>query len=124
MDSTRQPPGIPALGELPGWQRQGNGIRSRYQFDDFGSAVQFVGRVADDIGATGHQPVITIRGGQVTVDLEPSATGGLTGDDLAVAARIQRLLGDHHPPVGRAGPWSPGGRLTGLRQRPVGQAGP
>jgi 4a-hydroxytetrahydrobiopterin dehydratase len=124
MDSTHERRGIRALEELPGWQRQGNGIRRRYQFDDFGSAVQFVGRVADDIGATGHQPAIAIRGGQVTVELEASTQGGLSSDDLAVAFRIQRLVGDHHPPVGRAGPWSPGGRLTGLRQRPVGQAGP
>ncbi len=113
-----------ALQGLPGWQRHGNGIRKDYQFDDFGSAVQFVGRLADNFAATGHQPAVTIRGGRVTVELEASADGGLSTDDLAVAARIQRLVGDHHPPVGRAGPWSPGGRLTGVRQRPVGQAGP
>jgi hypothetical protein len=44
-------------------------------------------------------------------------------DDVAVARRIQRLVGDHHYPVGR-GPWSPGGRLVGIRSRPVGPAGP
>jgi hypothetical protein len=43
-------------------------------------------------------------------------------DDVAVARRIQRLVGDHHHPVGR-GPWSPGGRLVGIRSRPVGPAG-
>jgi len=124
MDSSGNEQGTRALQKLPGWQHHGNGIRKDYQFDDFGSAVQFVGRVADDIGATGHQPAITIRGGRVTVELEANADHRLSSDDLAVAARIQRLVGDHHPPVGRAGPWSPGGRLTGVRQRPVGQAGP
>jgi hypothetical protein len=41
-----------------------------------------------------------------------------------VAARIQRLVGDHHHPVGRAAPWSPSDRLAGIKQRPVGPAGP
>ena len=124
MDSTSGEPVARTLEQPPGWQRRGRSIRKLYQFDDFGSAVRFVGRVADSIAATGHQPAVTIHGGQVTLELEASAEDGLSSDDLAVASRIQRLVGDHHPPVGRAGPWSPSGRLTGLRQRPVGRAGP
>ena len=50
--------------------------------------------------------------------------GTLTPDDVLVARRIQRLVGDHRHPVGRAGPWSPRGQLTGVHPRPVGQAGP
>jgi 4a-hydroxytetrahydrobiopterin dehydratase len=110
--------------DLQGWQRHGDGIWRTYQFDDFASAAQFVGRVADATGSTGHQPDIAIRGGRVTLELVPAAGATLTADDLAVASRIQRLVGDHHHPVGRAAPWSPTGRLTGLRQRPVGPAGP
>jgi 4a-hydroxytetrahydrobiopterin dehydratase len=113
-----------ALRELPGWERHGDGIRKTYQFDDFGSASLFVGRVADATAAAGHQPDITIRGGQVTLELAPRAGSALTTDDLTVAARIQRLVGDHHHPVGRAAPWSPSGRLAGIKQRPVGPAGP
>ena len=113
-----------ALRELPGWERHGDGIRKTYQFDDFGSASLFVGRVADATAAAGHQPDITIRGGQVTLELAPRAGSALTTDDLTVAARIQRLVGDHHHPVGRAAPWSPSGRLAGVRERPVGPAGP
>jgi hypothetical protein len=48
----------------------------------------------------------------------------LTQDDVAVAGRIQRLVGDHRHPIGRAGPWSPRGTLAAIRPRPVGQAGP
>ena len=110
-----------ALQELPGWQREGDSIWRIYQFDDFASAALFVGRVA---GATGHQPDIAIRGGRVTLELAPRTGTTLTADDLAVASRIQRLVGDHHHPVGRAAPWSPSGRLAGIRERPVGPAGP
>jgi 4a-hydroxytetrahydrobiopterin dehydratase len=110
--------------ELPGWQRHGDGIWKTYQFDDFASAALFVGRVADATAAAGHQPDITIRGGRVTLELAPRAGSALTTDDLTVAARIQRLVGDHHHPVGRAAPWSPSGPLAGVRERPVGPAGP
>jgi 4a-hydroxytetrahydrobiopterin dehydratase len=112
------------LRELPGWQRHGDSIRRTYQFDDFASATLFVGRVADATAAAGHQPDIAIRGGRVTLELAPRTGSTLTADDLMVAERIQRLVGDHHHPVGRAAPWSPSDRLTGIRQRPVGPAGP
>jgi 4a-hydroxytetrahydrobiopterin dehydratase len=110
--------------ELPGWRRHGDSIRKTYQFDDFASATLFVGRVADATAAAGHQPDIAIRGGQVTLELVPRVGSTLTADDLMVATRIQRLVGDHHHPVGRAAPWSPSERLAGIKQRPVGPVGP
>ena len=113
-----------ALQELPGWQREGDSIWRTYQFDDFASATLFVGRVADATAAAGHQPDIAIRGGRVTLELAPRTGTTLTADDLAVASRIQQLVGDHQHPVGRAAPWSPSGRLTGIRERPMGPAGP
>jgi 4a-hydroxytetrahydrobiopterin dehydratase len=112
------------LHELPGWQRHGDRIWKSYEFDDFASAALFVGRVADATAGAGHQPDAAIRGGRVTLELVPRAGGALTTDDLTVAHRIQRLVGDHHHPVGRAAPWSPSGQLSGVRERPVGPAGP
>jgi 4a-hydroxytetrahydrobiopterin dehydratase len=113
-----------ALDELPGWQRHGDRIWKTYQFDDFASATLFVGRVADATAGVGQQPDVAIRGGRVTLELTPRTGTAPTADDLMVAARIQRLVGDHRRPVGRAAPWSPSGRLAGVRQRPVGPAGP
>jgi len=113
-----------ALRDLPGWQRVGDSIWKTYQFDDFASAALFVGRVADATAGAGHQPDVAIRGGQVTLEIVPRVGGTLTTDDLMVAARIQRLVGDHHHPVGRAAPSSPSGRLSGVKERPVGPAGP
>ena len=95
-----------------------------YLFDDFDTAALFVGRGADATAGAGHQPDITIRGGRVTLELVPRTGTTLTADDLTVASRIQQLAGDHHHPVGRAAPWHPSGRLTGIKQRPVGPAGP
>jgi 4a-hydroxytetrahydrobiopterin dehydratase len=112
------------LHELPGWQRHGDRIWKSYEFDDFASAALFVGRVADATAGAGHQPDAAIRGGRVTLELVPRAGGALTTDDLTVAHRIQRLVGDHHHPIGRAAPWSPSGQLACVRERPVGPAGP
>jgi 4a-hydroxytetrahydrobiopterin dehydratase len=109
---------------LPGWQFHGDGISRTFHFDDFGAATRFVGRIALDAAVAGCQPAIDIRGDRVTVMLDPRDATTPTSDDVAVARRIQRLVGDHRHPVGRAGPWSPRGPLSGIRPRPVGQAGP
>jgi pterin-4a-carbinolamine dehydratase len=106
-----------------GWQHDGDGIGRTFHFDDFASAARFVGRIADAATGAGPRLAIDLRDDRVTVWLAPR-DGGPATDDLAVAERIQHLLGDHQPPVGRAGPWSPHGPLTGFRARPVGQAGP
>jgi 4a-hydroxytetrahydrobiopterin dehydratase len=112
------------LRSLPSWQRYGNRIQKTFNFDDFSAAARFVGRMADDAAVAGRQPAIDLRCDRVTVAFAPRSDSTLTQDDLAVAGRIQRLVGDHRHPIGRAGPWSPRGTLASIRPRPVGQAGP
>ena len=111
---------------LPGWQHYGNRIEKTFNFDDVSAAARFVGRMADADAAAvaGRQPAIDLRCDRVTVAFAPRDDSTLTQDDVAVASRIQRLVGDHRHPIGRAGPWSPRGTLAGIRPRPVGQAGP
>jgi pterin-4a-carbinolamine dehydratase len=109
---------------LPGWQHYGNRIEKTFDFDDFSAAARFVGRMADDAAVAARQPAIDFRWDRVTVVFAPLGHSTLTPDDVAAAGRIQRLVGDHRHPVGRAGPWSPRGTLAGIRRRPVGLAGP
>ena len=124
MDTTADEALSLALRDLPGWERHGNGIRKSYRFDDFASAAQFVGRVADAAVAVGRQPNVAIGGSRVTLELTPDAGGVLTQGDVTLARRIQRLVGDHRHPVGRAGSLAPGHRLVRTSLRPVGPAGP
>jgi 4a-hydroxytetrahydrobiopterin dehydratase len=124
MDTTAEEALSLALRDLPGWERHGNGIRKSYRFDDFASAAQFVGRVADAAVAVGRQPNVAIGGSRVTLELTPDAGGVLTQGDVTLARRIQRLVGDHRHPVGRAGSLTPGHRLVRTSLRPVGPAGP
>jgi pterin-4a-carbinolamine dehydratase len=109
---------------LPGWQHSGNRIEKTFTFDHFSAAARFVGRMADDAAVAGRPPAIDLRCDRVTVAFGRRDDRTLTQDDVAVAGRIQRLVGDHRHPIGRAGPWSPRGTLAGIRPRPVGQAGP
>jgi 4a-hydroxytetrahydrobiopterin dehydratase len=115
---------VKLYGSLPGWQHDGKRIEKTFDFDDFSAAARFVGRMTDDAAVAARQPAIDLRWDRVTVALTPRDGSSLTQDDVAVARRIQRLLGDHRHPVGRAGPWRPRGTLVGIRPRPVGQAGP
>jgi len=124
MDTTDDQALLRALQDLPGWERHGNSIQKTYDFDDFGSAALFVSRVADAAAAVGRQPDIAIHGSRVTLELTPNVGGTLTLGDVTLARRIQGLIGDHRHPVGRAGPWSPGGPLEGTSPHPVGPAGP
>jgi 4a-hydroxytetrahydrobiopterin dehydratase len=98
---------VRALRDLPGWHRHSNNMRKTFHFDDFAAATRFVDRVALAAVAAGRHPAIEIRGDRVTVAFAPRDGHTLTLDDLAVARRIQRLVGDHRHPVGRAGSWTP-----------------
>jgi 4a-hydroxytetrahydrobiopterin dehydratase len=89
-----------ALKELPGWRRDGNEIVKTFEFDGFGSAMNFVNRVADAAQAADHHPDIDIRWNKVTLTLSTHSAGGLTERDTKLAHRFEHLSGEreHHPP--------------------------
>jgi 4a-hydroxytetrahydrobiopterin dehydratase len=93
-----------ALRELPGWERNGDAIAKTFTHDDFRAAMTFVNRVADAAEAANHHPDIDVRWNRVTLTLISHSAGGLTADDIALAHRIERLVGAHHHPPGLAGP--------------------
>lgn len=94
----------------PGWGRVGNKLVKSFTTDDFHAAARFVDRVASAAEASDRYPDIAIHSGVVTIgfplqNVEDPSTGTTVADaDLALARRIQRLIGDHHHPVGLAGP--------------------
>ena len=93
-----------ALRGLPGWGREGDNIVKTFQFDDFRSAMLFVNRVADAAEAANHHPDIDVRWNKVTLALSTHSAGGLTENDVKLAHRIERLVGEHEHPPGPAGP--------------------
>lgn len=76
------------LGELEGWQREGDAIRKRYRLGSFAQSLEFVNRVGALAEAADHHPDIDIRFDQVELRLSTHSAGGLTSKDFDLAMRI------------------------------------
>jgi 4a-hydroxytetrahydrobiopterin dehydratase len=76
------------LGELDGWQREGDAITRQFQFEDFVGSVDFVNRITPLAEAMNHHPDLAISWNKVTVSLSTHSEGGITGNDFELAAKI------------------------------------
>ena len=77
-----------ALGDLPGWQRDGDAIRREFTFSDFLAAVDFINRLAPLAEEANHHPELTNVYATVTVVLTTHDEGGVTTKDLDLARAI------------------------------------
>ena len=73
-------------------------------FDEFRSAMKFLGRVADTAVTDDDEVEIEVRSNRVRLVIATPSPESVTDSAVALAARIDRLTGDHHHPVGMAGP--------------------
>jgi 4a-hydroxytetrahydrobiopterin dehydratase len=80
-----------AVRQLPGWEQRGNSIAKEFAFDDFMGSVGFVNRVAEPAEAMNHHPDLAISWNRVTVSLSTHSEGGVTDNDLRLAAQVDRL---------------------------------
>lgn len=80
-----------ALGALPGWRREGDGIVREFTFDDFAGSIAFVNRLAEIAEAEDHHPDIAISWATVTVTWTSHSAGGITDTDLAMASATDSL---------------------------------
>lgn len=82
-----------ALGNLPGWKRNGLAIERTFEFKDFKAAMGFVNKIADAAEAANHHPDIDIRYNKVKTLLVSHDSGGVTDRDVKMAAEINRVAG-------------------------------
>jgi 4a-hydroxytetrahydrobiopterin dehydratase len=80
------------LKSLPEWKLEDNAIRRNYSFADFIDAMHFVNEVAEIAEDVGHHPDIDIRYNRVTLGLTTHDAGGLTENDLKMAAQLDGEL--------------------------------
>lgn len=82
-----------ALRSLPGWEARERHTRLQKQlrFADFKEAMRFVNAMADLAEAEGHHPDFAVHYGTVDVTLWTHAVGGLSENDLILAAKLDRL---------------------------------
>lgn len=82
-----------ALRSLDGWEARETRTRlhKQYRFKDFVEAMRFVNALAAVAEAEGHHPDFTVHWNTVDVTLWTHVVGGLSGNDLVVAAKLDRL---------------------------------
>ena len=81
------------LRELPGWALDGAGARLErtYRFAGFKEAMAFVVAMAELAEREGHHPDFSVHWNTVAVTLWTHDAGGLTENDLVLAARLGHL---------------------------------
>ena len=75
------------------WQREGDEIVRVVRKADFVDALAVVNQVGVLAEEANHHPDIDIRWNTVTLRLKTHSAGGLTDQDLALAARIDAEIG-------------------------------
>jgi 4a-hydroxytetrahydrobiopterin dehydratase len=82
------------LGELDGWERQGEAITKTYTLKGFTSAMAFADRVAEAATAADHHPDIHIeRYKTVRLVLTTHITKGISQADIDLAKAIDAIAG-------------------------------
>ncbi len=77
--------------QIPEWSRKDQSIEREFKFRDFDEAMDFVDSVADLAADEDHHPDITISYDRVRLVLSTHKVGGLSRNDLILAAKIDRL---------------------------------
>jgi 4a-hydroxytetrahydrobiopterin dehydratase len=80
------------LAALPDWKHSGKEISKTYKLSSFAFAIEFVRQVGELAALADHHPDIDIRFDKVKIRLTTRAAGGVTGQDVALAHQIERLL--------------------------------
>jgi 4a-hydroxytetrahydrobiopterin dehydratase len=80
--------------DLPDWEQDGKAIAREVEVPSFVDGITLVQQVADVAEDMDHHPDIDIRYTTLTFTLSTHSEGGLTRNDLDLAARIDRLAAD------------------------------
>jgi 4a-hydroxytetrahydrobiopterin dehydratase len=81
-----------AIAGLDEWTYGGEALTRTFRFHDFVHAVDFVDHVAEVAEERQHHPDIDIRYNKVTLHLRTHSAGGVTQNDLDLAAAVQHLV--------------------------------
>ena len=79
------------LGDLPGWEREGDAITKTFERGDFVGSVRFVDSLVEPAESMNHHPDLEISWDKVTVKITNHAEGGLTAADFELAGKIDAL---------------------------------
>mgnify|MGYP001126223784 CR=1 FL=1 len=80
-----------ALSTLPGWSVVNGKLHREYRFPDFVHAFGFMATAAIAIEAMNHHPEWSNVWNRVTVDLTTHDSGGITKNDVDLAAKLEEF---------------------------------
>jgi 4a-hydroxytetrahydrobiopterin dehydratase len=81
-----------ALSGLDGWAGDPAGIRRTAELPSFPAAIAVVDRVAEVAEELDHHPDIDIRWRTLTFSCVTHSAGGVTGNDITLAGRIDEIV--------------------------------
>lgn len=81
-----------AVANLDGWEHADGALRRSVKFPAFLDGIDAVRRVAEHAENQDHHPDIDIRWRTVTFALVTHSEGGITDEDVAMAAEINEIL--------------------------------
>lgn len=76
------------LSSLAGWSRKGDAITKTFSFAGYPEAVAFVQRSVRPAEEMNHHPNVDVRYNRVIVTLSTHDSGGVTENDLVLAAGL------------------------------------
>jgi len=80
-----------AVASLPEWKLESGELVRTWTFKDFAAAMTFVQHVAAEAEAANHHPDIDIRYNRVRLALTTHDSGGITSNDIQMAAKCNNL---------------------------------
>jgi 4a-hydroxytetrahydrobiopterin dehydratase len=82
----------PKLAVLPGWSHVADRIAKTYRFANYHETIAFVNAVAWISHRANHHPDLSVHYNRCVVSFSTHDAGGITGNDLICAARVERLF--------------------------------
>jgi 4a-hydroxytetrahydrobiopterin dehydratase len=83
----------PLLTELSSWQVINESrLRKTYKTKDFAEALALANKIGALAEQQGHHPDLTVRWGELIIDLWTHKIDGLTESDFILAAKIDKLI--------------------------------
>jgi 4a-hydroxytetrahydrobiopterin dehydratase len=82
-----------ALPALPGWSHVADRLAKTFRFASYHETIAFVNAIAWIAHRADHHPDLSVHYNRCVVSWSTHDAGGITGNDLTCAARVERLLG-------------------------------
>jgi 4a-hydroxytetrahydrobiopterin dehydratase len=81
-----------ATGLDPAWQLRGDTLVREFAFPTFAAAFGLATRIALLAEGQNHHPALEVAWGRLTITWTTDAIGGLSANDLIMAAKVDRLV--------------------------------